>query len=83
MKQIFNNVAHSSSHMLEPNAMQILFDIMIMGLKYQVQQVVQPEELLHITRTHLRTTQAFVPGEISLSHIQVISGKFEKLTEEF
>ena len=83
MKQIFNNVAHSSSHKLEPTAMQILFDIMLMSFKYQVQQLLQPEEIYFVTKKHLRTIKGFVTGEMSISHINVIETKFDKMVQEY
>ena len=39
-KQIFQKLAHSSIMKLNETSMSKLFDLMLMGMKYQVQQVV-------------------------------------------
>ena len=61
-KQIFKKLAHSSIMKLNETSMQKLFDLMVMGLKYQMQMTVQPEELYHITMKHLNTMQDLVSG---------------------
>lgn len=47
---------------LNATSMQKLFDLMLMGLKYQTQLTVQPEELFFITMNHLVTMKQLVEG---------------------
>jgi hypothetical protein len=47
---------------LNATSMQKLFDLMLMGLKYQTQLTVQPEELFFITMKHLVTMKQLVEG---------------------
>ena len=61
-KQIFKKLAHSSIMKLNDTSMQKLFDLMVMGLKYQTQLAVQPEELMFITNKHLETMKQLVAG---------------------
>ena len=53
-RQIFEKLAHSSIMKLNATSMQKLFDLMLMGLKYQTQLTCQPEEIFHNTMTHLK-----------------------------
>ena len=61
-KAIFKKLAHSSIMKLNDTSMQKLFDLMVMGLKYQTQLTVQPEELYFITIKHLDTMRVLVEG---------------------
>jgi len=61
-KQIFEKLAHSSIMKLNSTSMQKLFDLMLMGLKYQVQSTCQPEEIYHVTMKHLLTMRDLIAG---------------------
>ena len=50
---LFQALAHASIMKLSENSMSKLFDLMTMGLKYQVLAAGFPPEILHITRNHL------------------------------
>ena len=50
---------------LNSTSMQKLFDLMLMGMKYQTQQIVQPEEIFHNTMRHLVTMKELVKGQAS------------------
>jgi hypothetical protein len=52
-RQIFEKLAHSSIMKLNATSMGKLFDLMLMGLKYQVQGTSSPDEIYHVTITHL------------------------------
>jgi len=52
-KQIFEKLAHSSIIKLNATSMGKLFDLMLMGLKYQIFSVSSPDEIYHVTMTHL------------------------------
>ena len=63
--------------------MQILFDLMVMGFKYQVLQTVQPEDIYFITKKHLTTVKSFVSGSFTENFVQVAEEKFDKMCAEF
>jgi len=44
-RQIFEKLAHSSIMKLNATSMSKLFDLMLMGFKYQVLSVTSPDEL--------------------------------------
>lgn len=55
IKQIFQKLAHSSIMKLNATSMSKLFDLMLMGQKYQMLHMTQAEDLYHITMNHLKT----------------------------
>lgn len=54
-KQIFEKLAHSSIMKLNKTSMQKLFDLMLMGFKWQMQSCCKPAEILHVTMEHINT----------------------------
>ena len=64
-RQIFEKLAHSSIMKLNATSMQKLFDLMLMGLKYQTQQTCQPEEIYHNTLKHLTEMQGLIKGTVT------------------
>ena len=61
-RQIFEKLAHSSIMKLNATSMSKLFDLMLMGFKYQVLSVTSPEELYQVTLTHLTTIAGLIKG---------------------
>ena len=55
---------------LNETSMQKLFDLMLMGLKYQTQQSVQPEEIFHLTINHLDLVLKLVEGSEAVNEVQ-------------
>ena len=55
---------------LNETSMQKLFDLMLMGLKYQTQQSVQPEEIFHLTIHHLDLVLKLVEGSEAVNEVQ-------------
>ncbi|XRB04374.1 Oscp1 protein [Pycnococcus provasolii] len=53
LRQIFERVAHSSIMRLSESSMDKLFDLMVMGAKYQLVALTSPQEVLRITDVHL------------------------------
>ena len=78
-KQIFKKLAHSSIMKLNDTSMQKLFDLMVMGLKYQVQLTVQPEELYFITAKHLDTMKALVEGTQAEQQVISTRSRFDSI----
>lgn len=62
VKQIFEKFAHSSIMRLNKSSMDKLFDLMMMGLKYQVLQCASPQQYLHLLLNHLDTIAQLVDG---------------------
>ena len=83
-KQIFNKVAHSSNRKLDNTAMQTLFDLMVMGFKYQVKLTTQPEDIYFITKKHLETLKELVASGTTGKHfVLAIENKFEETFRGF
>ena len=61
-RQIFEKLAHSSIMKLNTTSMNKLFDLMLMGLKYQVLSATSPEEIYHMTMKHMNTTSDIIKG---------------------
>ena len=53
VKQIFEKLAHSSIMRLNKNSMDKLYDLMTMGLKFQLLSCRAPSQFLQITLNHL------------------------------
>ena len=75
-KQIFKKLAHSSIMKLNDTSMQKLFDLMVMGIKYQLQLSVQPEEIYHLTIKHLTTLRELVEGTNAIENIDDADQRF-------
>ena len=64
---------------LNATSMQKLFDLMLMGLKYQTQLTVQPEELYFVTMKHLDTMKKLIEGTQAVDTVTQVIDKFEKM----
>lgn len=82
-KQIFQKLAHSSIMKLNAQSMGKLFDLMLMGLKYQTQMMVQSEELYHITVKHLDEMKDLVEGTGAVENVQLAKTAFLALAKNF
>ncbi|CAB1105887.1 unnamed protein product [Ectocarpus sp. CCAP 1310/34] len=60
-KEVFYKLAHSSIMRLNESSMSKLFDLVTMGVKYQVLSCAQPQQLLQVTLNHLETIKQMVP----------------------
>jgi hypothetical protein len=66
-RQIFEKLAHSSIMKLNAVSMGKLFDLMLMGMKYQITSCAYPDEIYQVTMTHLTSMAALVknsPSEV-------------------
>ena len=61
-RQIFEKLAHSSIMKLNATSMGKLFDLMLMGIKYQVLSCTSPEEIYHLTIKHLQSIADLIKG---------------------
>jgi len=61
-RQIFEKLAHSSIMKLNATSMNKLFDLMLMGMKYQVLSCATPDEIYHVTLTHLQSIADLIKG---------------------
>ena len=61
--EVFNNLAHSSIMRLNESSMGKLFDLMTMGVKYQLLQAVCPTQYVQITLNHLESLKLIVNDE--------------------
>lgn len=58
--EVFNNLAHSSIMRLNESSMGKLFDLMTMGVKYQLLQATDPCEYIQVTLNHLESLKLIV-----------------------
>ena len=63
--------------------MQKLFDLMLMGMKYQTQQVCQPEEIYHNAMRHLLTMQELIKGSPKEQNIVVTMKNLEIMCSDY
>lgn len=70
-KQIFDKLAHSSVMRLNKTSMDKLYDLMTMGVKYQLLSCKSPHQYLQVTLNHLDTLVDMVhtEGVTDLIHI--------------
>jgi len=69
-KQIFNKVVHSSIMTLNESSMNKLFDLMLMGFKYQIIASNFPQAVYHITMNHLDGIQKVLKDNSSVKLIE-------------
>eukprot|EP00353_Schmidingerella_taraikaensis_P001438 CAMPEP_0185595894 /NCGR_PEP_ID=MMETSP0434-20130131/79885_1 /TAXON_ID=626734 ORGANISM="Favella taraikaensis, Strain Fe Narragansett Bay" /NCGR_SAMPLE_ID=MMETSP0434 /ASSEMBLY_ACC=CAM_ASM_000379 /LENGTH=79 /DNA_ID=CAMNT_0028224197 /DNA_START=1 /DNA_END=240 /DNA_ORIENTATION=+ len=67
---------------LNDTSMQKLFDLMVMGIKYQVQLSVQPEEIFHLTMKHLQTLKELVEGTNATENILDTESRFVEMCKK-
>ena len=59
-KQIFEKLAHSSIMRLNKSSMDKLYDLMMMGLKYQIVSCNSPQQYLQVTLNHLESMKILI-----------------------
>jgi hypothetical protein len=65
-KQIFDKLAHSSIMRLNKTSMDKLYDLMSMGVKYQLLSCTLPIQFLQVTINHLEGLEKMIdPGELT------------------
>jgi hypothetical protein len=64
---------------LNATSMGKLFDLMLMGVKYQVIETSTPEEIYHVTMTHLNQVASLVRGSASEQLVQEAISLFKSL----
>ncbi|KAA6427690.1 MAG: hypothetical protein FRX49_02353 [Trebouxia sp. A1-2] len=80
-RQIFERLAHSSIMRLNQFSMEKLFDLMLMGFKYQVLCSQHAQDILQITLVHLRTVKHFLT-ETRVQHaVDVVEARVRSLYE--
>ncbi len=62
VRQIFEKLAHSSIMKLNATSMNKLFDLMLMGIKYQFLSCTHPDEIFTITMTHMNAVADLIKG---------------------
>lgn len=82
-KTLFTKLAHSSVMKLNENSMSKLFDLMVMGVKWQIIQTVTPEEVYHVTITHLDEIQKIVQGTQGEEFVNAARDYFTAMCKNF
>lgn len=71
-KQIFEKLAHSSIMRLNKQSMEKLYDLMIMGFKYQLISCHSPQQILQITLYHLEIIKSLVKSDTISKAVQSV-----------
>lgn len=74
-KQIFDKLAHSSIMRLNKTSMEKLYDLMSMGVKYQLLSCTCPQQYLHVTINHLDSLIRIVDSETVTPMIQTAASR--------
>mmetsp|Transcript_34670 Transcript_34670/g.34299 ORF Transcript_34670/g.34299 Transcript_34670/m.34299 type:complete len:133 (+) Transcript_34670:20-418(+) len=69
-KHLFTKLAHSSVMKLNENSMSKLFDLMVMGVKFQIVSTTIPEELYHLTLRHLQEVEDLVTTTSAVEYVE-------------
>lgn len=83
IKHLFTKLAHSSVMKLNENSMSKLFDLMVMGVKFQIISTTIPEELYHVTATHLDELDKLVTGSVAEGYIEEARNAFVSMCKGF
>lgn len=81
LKTNFTKLAHGSIMKLNPDAMEKLYDLMLMALKYQVMLCKSGNELLLLTLNHMDGLRRLVHK--SHDHVEIINTACVKFTEHY
>ena len=74
-RQIFDKLAHSSIMRLSENSMDKLYDLMTMGLKYQLVTCRAPEDVLQFTLLHLATIRSYLSDERIIARVDAFDAE--------
>ncbi|GAX78582.1 hypothetical protein CEUSTIGMA_g6021.t1 [Chlamydomonas eustigma] len=80
-RKIFEKLAHSSIMRLSESSMDKLFDLMAMGVKYQLQCSQRLSQMLEVTQLHLRTITSMMTAILD-SHIVSLITNIESLMQK-
>lgn len=79
LKTVFERLAHASIMKLNSQAMDKLFDLMAMAVKYQVLLCKQPEDVILVTLNHLDAIREFVSS--SEEHVAMVNSAARTFTD--
>jgi len=82
-KQIFEKLAHSSIMRLNKSSMDKLYDLMTMGLKYQLVSCTHPRQYVHVMMNHLQSMRNLVVGAESKAVHDCIANTEERMKEVY
>lgn len=82
-KHLFTKLAHSSVMKLNENSMSKLFDLMVMGVKFQIISTTIPEELYHLTLKHLDEVSKLIAGTPSEQYVDDCRSQFVSMCKGF
>jgi hypothetical protein len=77
-RQLFSTLAHSSIMRLNKTSMDKLYDLMTMGVKQQVLMCRCPEEMLDVTRNHLRMIKGIAADDDTSALVDAFEAKMDE-----
>mmetsp|Transcript_17817 Transcript_17817/g.31759 ORF Transcript_17817/g.31759 Transcript_17817/m.31759 type:complete len:398 (-) Transcript_17817:157-1350(-) len=83
VRQVFDKLAHSSIMRLSTSSMDKLYDLMLMGLKYQLVCCRSPDDILKITLLHLNSVKDIVKDSNLKEQVESIIQKSNALYSTF
>eukprot|EP00761_Pharyngomonas_kirbyi_P008184 gb/GECH01008195.1/.p1 GENE.gb/GECH01008195.1/~~gb/GECH01008195.1/.p1 ORF type:complete len:380 (+),score=87.64 gb/GECH01008195.1/:1-1140(+) len=83
VRQIFDRLAHSSVMKLSTHSMDKLFDLMLMGAKYQFISSISAENILNVTLNHTCTIKSLIDDGEVMSIVQKSEEKIISLFLSF
>jgi len=81
LRTVFERLAHASIMKLNSTAMDKLYDLMVMSVKYQLLLCKRGEDVILVTLNHLDTIREFVAS--SGKHVALINSACKELTEYY
>jgi len=82
-KHLFTKLAHSSVMKLNENSMSKLFDLMVMGVKFQIISTTIPEEIYHVTLRHLDEVNTLIAGTSAEEYVEDCRAQFVSMCKGF
>lgn len=82
-RQIFEKLAHSSIMKLNATSMGKLFDLMLMGVKYQCLSCSSPDEIYHVTLTHMQSIAELIKGSAAEVLVNDTMSQFKAMTGNY
>jgi hypothetical protein len=76
LREIFDRLAHSSIMRLSKTSMDKLYDLMTMGVKFQLVSIAHPVEVIDITLNHLDSIEAVIAGTSAYTFVRAAKDAF-------
>lgn len=83
IRQVFDKLAHSSIMRLNSSSMSKLYDLMSMGVKYQVLTAAEPLEVAQLTLNHLDALKSLIKAQSAIDLVDNAIQNLDKMMQSF